>query len=68
MFSLTIALEDMLYSVEVRQSHHVKPSDFIVGDPIQAHLEGEKIVVVDPSGKQIKETIVRRERPPIKPR
>jgi hypothetical protein len=67
MFSLTIALEDMLYSVEVRQSHHVKPSDFIVGDPIQAHLEEEKMVVVGPSGKQIKEKIVRRERLLTKP-
>jgi hypothetical protein len=57
----------MLYSVEVRQSHHVKPSNFIVGDPIQAHLEGEKMVVVDPSGKQIEENIVRRESLPTKP-
>jgi hypothetical protein len=67
MFSLTVALDDMLYSVEVRQTHHVKPSNFIVGDSIQAHLEGEKLVVVDPSGKQIKEKVVRRERLPAKP-
>jgi hypothetical protein len=45
----------------------MKPSDFIVRDPIQAHLEGEKMVVVNPSGKQIKEKIVRRERLPTKP-
>jgi hypothetical protein len=55
------------YCKSLRQSHHVKPSDFIVGDPIQAHLEGEKMVVVDPSGKQIKEKIIRRERLPTKP-
>jgi hypothetical protein len=64
MFSLTVALDDMLYSVEVRQSHHVKPGDFIVGDPIEAHLDGQKLIVIDPSGKQIKEKIVRRERLP----
>ncbi len=55
MFTLTVALDEMIYSVEVRQSRHVKPSDFIVGDPVEVHLEGQKLIVIAPGGKQIKE-------------
>lgn len=62
MFSLSVMLDDMIYSVEVRNSRHAKPSDFIVGDPIEAHLEKDKLIVTDPSGRQIKEKIIRRER------
>jgi hypothetical protein len=42
MFSLSVGLDDMIYSVEVRDSRHIKPSDFSVGDPVEAHL-GKKI-------------------------
>lgn len=62
MFSLSVAFDDMIYTVEVRDSRHVTPSDFIVGDPVEAHLEKDKLVIADPSGKQIKEKIIRRER------
>lgn len=62
MFSLSVSLDDMIYSVEVRESRHVKPGDFIVGDPIEAHLEKDRLVITEPSGKQIKEKVVRRER------
>lgn len=62
MFTLTVALGDMIYSVEVPQSRHVKPTEVIVGDPVEAHLEMDKLIVIDPSGKQIKEKIIRRKR------
>jgi len=67
MFTLTVAVDGIAYSIEVRQSRHVKSVDFIVGDSVEAQLDGKKLLVTAPSGKQIKEKIVRRERlPPSK--
>jgi hypothetical protein len=65
MFSLAVALDDMIYSIDVHQSRHRKPIDFIVGDPVEAHLDGKKLVVIDASGKSIKATITRKERLPL---
>jgi hypothetical protein len=64
MFTVTVALDEMVYSVEVRQSRHAKPADFIVGDSVEAHLDRQKLIVITPSGKRIKEKIIRRERLP----
>jgi hypothetical protein len=36
--------------------------DLIVGDPIQASVDGNKLVLIRPGGKEIKANIVRRER------
>lgn len=62
MFTITVALGDMSYSAQFRESRHFKPSQFVVGDSIQARVEGEKLIVKTADGTEKKAKIIRRER------
>ena len=45
MFTITVALENMSYSGQFRENRHFKPSQLIVGDSIQARIDGEKLIL-----------------------
>jgi|SRR5579864_1274127 hypothetical protein len=62
MFTITVALGDMSYSAQYQQSRHFKPSELIVGDPIEARIDGDKLILRTADGKEQKAKIVRRER------
>jgi hypothetical protein len=52
----------MSYSAQYQQSRHFKPSELIVGDPIEARIDGDKLILRTADGKEQKAKIVRRER------
>ena len=62
MFTITVALENMSYSGQFRENRHFKPSQLIVGDSIQARIDGEKLILKTVAGKEEKAQIIRRER------
>src|ERR1700746_935404 len=58
---LTIALEGTNYTAVFREDQHFKMTDFTAGDPIQARIEGKKLVVKRLDGKEVKSKIIRQE-------
>lgn len=62
MFTITVSFGDMGYSAQYVQKRHFKPSEFIVGDPIDARIDGDKLVLRTADGKEEKAKITRRER------
>jgi hypothetical protein len=62
MFTITVALDGMSYSGQFRESRHFKPSHLIVGDSIQAKIEGEKLILKTGDDTEEKAKIIRRER------
>ena len=58
---LTIALEGTNYTAVFREDQHFKMTDFTAGDPIQARIEGKKLVVKRLDGKELKSKIIRQE-------
>jgi hypothetical protein len=52
----------MSYSGQFRESRHFRPSQLVVGDAIQAKVEGEKLILKAAEGKEEKAKIIRRER------
>jgi hypothetical protein len=58
---LTIALEGTNYTAVFREDQHFKMTDFTAGDPIQARIEGKKLVVKRLDGKEMKSKIIRQE-------
>jgi hypothetical protein len=62
MFTITVAVGDMSYSGEFRESRHFRPSQLVVGDAIEAKIEGEKLILKIAEGKEEKAKIIRRER------
>lgn len=66
MFTITVALNDMSYSGQFHESRHFKPSQLIVGDSIQARIDGERLILKIAEGKEERAKIIRRER--LKPR
>jgi hypothetical protein len=62
MFTITVAIGEMAYSAQFRESRHFKPSQFVVGDPIEAKVEGDKLILKNSENKEEKAKIVRRER------
>ena len=62
MFTITVVLDGMSYSGQFRESRHFRPSQLVVGDAIQAKIEGEKLILKAAEGKEEKAKIIRRER------
>jgi len=62
MFTITVAIGDMSYSGQFREARNFKPSRLIVGDSIQARVDGEKIVLKTEEGREERAKIIRRER------
>ncbi len=62
MFTITVALDGMSYSGQFRESRHFRPSQLVIGDAIQAKIEGEKLILKAEEGKEEKAKIIRRER------
>jgi hypothetical protein len=62
MFSLTLAIGYMSYTGRYSQSRHLKPADLIVGDSLQARIDGKHMLVMMPNGKLMKAEIIRKER------
>lgn len=62
MFTITVALNDMSYSGQFHESRHFKPSQLIVGDSIQARIDGEKLILKTKEGREERAKIIRRER------
>ena len=62
MFTMTVAIGEMSYGAQFRQARNFKASQFIVGDPIQARVDGDKLVVKTATGVEKKAKIIRRER------
>lgn len=58
-YTVTVAFDDMTYT---GQSNYIgfgfKPTVFIVNDPVQACVEGKKLVIIRPDGKDYKSNIV----------
>jgi hypothetical protein len=67
MITITVALNGMSYSANFRQSRDFKSSTLVVGDSILARLDGDKLVLRKPNGKEIKATVTRRARLEPKP-
>ena len=62
MFTITVALGGMGYSAQYPQKRHFKSSELIVGDMIDARIDGEKVILRTAHGKEEKAKIIRRER------
>lgn len=67
MITITVAFDGMSYSANFRQTRDFKSSTLIVGDSIAARLDGDKLVLREPNGKEIKATLTRRARSEPKP-
>jgi hypothetical protein len=57
---VTVALEGVNYTAIYPSSKHLNPSELVAGDAIQARVEGNKLVLKVPDGKQVKAKIVSR--------
>ena len=62
MMTITVALEGMSYSANFRQSRDFRSSTLVVGDSVPARLDGEKLVLRKPNGKEVKAKVTRRAR------
>jgi hypothetical protein len=62
MFTLTISLDGMAYSANFRAKRGCHAPDFIVGDPIEASVDGKNLIIHRPDGKTEKAKIVRKAR------
>jgi hypothetical protein len=62
MFTLTVAIGDMGYSANYRSGRHFKSSEVIVGDSIEACIDGDKLIIKRPDGKEVRAKITRRAR------
>ena len=61
----TVQVQDMIYTLKGgRVSPKAKDytKGLIVGDPVQASVEGEHVILQRPDGKNIKTTVLKRER------
>jgi hypothetical protein len=55
---VTVALEGVNYTAIYPSSRHLNSSELVAGDAIQARIEGNKLVLKVPDGKQVKARIV----------
>jgi hypothetical protein len=64
MFAITVSIDGMavtgIYEAKWRWSY--TPQDLVVGDTIDARIDGKKLVIKRSDGKEFKATIIRRER------
>jgi hypothetical protein len=59
---ITVAIDGIKYSAPFTESRHFHPSRLIVGDDIEVKIAGNRMVLRDDRGKDVKADIVRRER------
>jgi hypothetical protein len=57
---VTVALEGVKYTAIYASSKHLNPSELVAGESILARVEGNKLVLQVPDGKQAKAKIVSR--------
>ncbi len=62
MFTLTVALNGLAYSANFRAKRGCRATDFIVGDPIEASVDGKNLIITRPDGKTEKAKITRKAR------
>jgi hypothetical protein len=62
MFTLTVALSGLAYSANFRAKRGFHATDFIVGDPIEASVDGKNLIITRPDGKTEKAKITRKAR------
>jgi hypothetical protein len=62
MFTLTVAVNGIAYSANFRAKRGCHATDFIVGDPIEASVDGKNLIVTRSDGKTEKAKIVRKAR------
>jgi hypothetical protein len=62
MFTLTVALDGIAYSANFRAKRGFQATDLIVGDPIEASLDGKNLIVSRPDRKTEKAKIIRKAR------
>lgn len=67
MMTIAVALDGISYSANFRQSHDFRSSTLVVGDSIPARLDGGKLVLRKPNGKEVKAKVTRRARLEPKP-
>jgi hypothetical protein len=67
MMTITVAFDGMSYSGNFYQRRDFKSSTLIVGDSISARLDGDKLVLKKPNGKEVKAKLTRRARLEPKP-
>jgi hypothetical protein len=67
-FILAIRLGNMIYAAEFLADRNLKPTDFMVGDRVEAAVEHGKMTVRGRGGKLETATIVRQERVILEPR
>jgi hypothetical protein len=62
----TVQIGDIVYTLQGYRAVPPKARDYaeglIVGDPVQASVEGERVVLRRPNGKDFKTSILKRER------
>jgi hypothetical protein len=61
-FTVTVALNDMSFSAEFSKKLHFNPSELIVGDSVPVRIDGDKLILKTPKGKEVKGKIMRRAR------
>jgi hypothetical protein len=62
LYFLTVQIADIIYVGRYRPRSY-EPSDFVVGDPVQARVEENHMYLKRPNGKdEIKTDIIKRER------
>jgi hypothetical protein len=62
MFTLTVALDGIAYSANFRAKRGFHATDLIVGDPIEANIDGKNLIVTRLDGKTEKAKISRKAR------
>ena len=62
MFTLTVALDGIAYSANLRAKRGCHATDFVVGDPIEASIDGKNLVIHRPDGRTEKAKITRKAR------
>jgi hypothetical protein len=60
MMTITVAISGVSYSANFRQSRDFKSSVLVVGDLVPARLEGDKLILKKPNGKEAKASVTRR--------
>jgi len=62
MFTVTIALDGFAYSANFRAKRGFHSTDLIVGDPIEAVVDGKNLVITRTNGKTERAKIIRKAR------
>lgn len=62
MMTVTVGLDGMSYSANFYQRRDFKSYTLIVGDFIPARLDGDKLVLKKPDGKEVRANVTRRAR------